>query len=120
MKTILLIGGTGNGKSTLANVLTNTDRFKEGDMPTSQTQHADVHEGTPVQGECYRVVDTFGVGDPQVTPEDAAMRVADAISQCKGGLHQVRAPRCCAHADSVRGAPRLRAAGTPVCVCAHV
>ena len=29
-RNILLIGRTGNGKSTLANVLTNTNKFKEG------------------------------------------------------------------------------------------
>ena len=44
MKTrnILLIGATGNGKSTLANVLSNSDEFLEGNKTTSTTHDIQV------------------------------------------------------------------------------
>jgi len=38
VRNILIIGITGNGKSTLANVLASTDQFEEGDYSTSLTK----------------------------------------------------------------------------------
>jgi len=50
IKTILLIGRTGNGKSTLANVVSGTNKFTESEFAVSETkkiaEHTFNYEGT--------------------------------------------------------------------------
>ena len=38
-RTILLLGRTGNGKSTIANVMSNTKKFKESELGASETRN---------------------------------------------------------------------------------
>lgn len=62
VRKILLIGNTGNGKSTLANVLTQTNAFAESSGRTSQTKEPKLvqfnHEDI-----AYEVIDTVGLND---------------------------------------------------------
>jgi len=64
IRNIILIGRTGQGKSTLANVITGTNQFKESDKGVSETKSAQ-EEILEDEGVKYRIVDTIGIGDTQ-------------------------------------------------------
>lgn len=59
-KNIIVIGGTGLGKSALCNVLTGTNKFKEGALPISETQNIQLNF-FHWKGIEYFVVDTIGI-----------------------------------------------------------
>ncbi|CAG8476342.1 10310_t:CDS:10 [Racocetra fulgida] len=67
IKNILLIGSTGKGKSTLANVITGLEnKFKESD-----------------------VIDTVGIGDTKLKREEVLDKIAEAVYLVKDGVSQV-------------------------------
>lgn len=90
-RTILILGRTGNGKSTLANVLADpsvSTLFKESCFGASQTkcfQKATVDAG----GIRLTIIDTVGIGDTQLSTQDVLYKIADACYQVRGGLHQI-------------------------------
>ena len=95
-RTVILIGSTGNGKSTLANVIAGCARgqceFVEGDFATGQTQ--EVSEKTfsvPFEGIVYtfKIVDTIGINDGKISREEVLRRLTDVIHSCLDGIHQV-------------------------------
>eukprot|EP00050_Salpingoeca_kvevrii_P012964 m.26013 g.26013 ORF g.26013 m.26013 type:complete len:335 (-) comp4520_c0_seq1:62-1066(-) len=88
-KTIIVIGSTGNGKTTLVNLIAGKPVFKESSHAKSETSHSQVHETEPINGESYRIVDTVGIGDTDRTPEEVFMSLADACCCCRDGLVQV-------------------------------
>jgi len=67
-KNILLVGMTGNGKSTLANVLTNTDKFNE-TSDASGTLNIQVETFT-ANGFDYQIIDTIGIGCSMYTDQE--------------------------------------------------
>ncbi|CAB4428679.1 unnamed protein product [Rhizophagus irregularis] len=88
VKNILLVGRTGDGKSTIANVLVNAvdengktkHYFKESDSGISETKKATIvlfdHEGKE-----YRVIDTMGIGDTEHDFEKVLEMIIQAIHQ---------------------------------------
>ncbi|CAG8463723.1 776_t:CDS:2 [Dentiscutata heterogama] len=85
---LLIVGRTGNGKSTLANVLSNTNRFKESDKSVSVTRYFEDEMFTH-NGKLYRVVDTIGVGDTKLPKKQVILRIAEAVFTMKEGINQV-------------------------------
>src|SRR5438105_13610618 len=83
IRNILLIERTGGGKSTLANVLTGTGDFVESSRTTSQTRT--IEEGLVEidisrdgnEKVRYRIIDTIGIGDTQLTPQGVLTRLAE-------------------------------------------
>ncbi|CAJ0869275.1 11276_t:CDS:2 [Entrophospora sp. SA101] len=80
-RNILLIGRTGSGKSTLANVLVGENKFIESAKSTSVTKQIeegiieiDLKEDGSEKIK-YRVIDTIGLGDTQLTPQGVLSRV---------------------------------------------
>ncbi|CAG8610849.1 9583_t:CDS:1 [Ambispora leptoticha] len=94
-KNIILIGRTGNGKSTLANVLTNSNEFTESAGSTSETrgiQIEEFEEAIDTSGEQkikYKVIDTVGIGDTRLTTQGVLYRLAEASYHIKEGLNQI-------------------------------
>ncbi|CAG8533371.1 1682_t:CDS:1 [Dentiscutata erythropus] len=85
---LLIVGRTGNGKSTLANVLSDTNRFKESDKSVSVTRYFE-EERFMHNGKSYRVVDTIGVGDTKLSKKQVLLRIAEAVYTMKEGINQV-------------------------------
>ncbi|CAI2169544.1 17491_t:CDS:10 [Funneliformis geosporum] len=79
---------TGNGKSTLANVIAKTGEFKEGEFAVSETkkiaEYTFEHEGMK-----YRIVDTVGIGDTKMTMDKVLNRLALMGYSVKDGLSQI-------------------------------
>jgi GTP-binding protein EngB required for normal cell division len=88
VKTILLIGSTGKGKSTLANVLTDTNDFQESDGSTSQTREIQSEEFVK-EGINYQIIDTVGLGDTKLKKETVLDKIAEAVYLAKDGVGQV-------------------------------
>jgi len=77
IRNILMFGKTGNGKSTLANVLINEfkdkesfrEMFKESEGSVSETRDCQV-ESFSVGQITYRVIDVIGIGDTKLSAVD--------------------------------------------------
>ncbi|EXX55061.1 uncharacterized protein OCT59_001978 [Rhizophagus irregularis] len=88
VRNILIIGRTGNGKSTLANVLSNSWNFLESSGSISKTKN--FQSETFEWGETkYRVFDTIGIGDTQLSKATILYRIAEGINFMEGGINQV-------------------------------
>ncbi|CAG8503769.1 24083_t:CDS:1 [Dentiscutata erythropus] len=74
IKNILLIGKTGCGKSTLANVLTNTYDFKESYSAKSETKNVQAAEFKH-DGVKFRVIDTIGIDDTDLPQEQVLYQI---------------------------------------------
>jgi hypothetical protein len=84
----LLIGRTGKGKSTVANVLTNTNKFKESEFAVSETKNIQICE-LKYNGIKYQIIDTVGVGDTKLSEEEVLHKIAEAVYAVRHGLSQV-------------------------------
>ncbi|MEG7979054.1 MAG: 50S ribosome-binding GTPase [Mollicutes bacterium UO1] len=92
-RNILLIGKTGNGKSTLANVLVNKNNnfeevFKESEFAVSETKETQI-ECFEEDGIKYQIVDTIGIGDTQLTTHEVLEKIADTIYLIGDNLNQI-------------------------------
>lgn len=96
IRNILLIGRTGNGKSTLANVLVNKNGkfeevFKEGAGSTSETRDFKSEEFEE-NGIKYRVIDTMGFGSTSLknlSQKHVLDKTKDLIFLLKEGVNQI-------------------------------
>ena len=74
---VLVIGRTGNGKTTVVNVLLDPIKqtFQESSASTSETREVQIgllEINLDVQGKekaSYQIIDTVGIGDTQITPQ---------------------------------------------------
>jgi energy-coupling factor transporter ATP-binding protein EcfA2 len=95
VRNLLLVGKTGNGKSTLANVLSGTNRFAESSGSVSETRHiqSEIFEVNISRDGRerirYRVIDTVGIGDTQLTPRGVFYRIGQASHSMQEGLNQI-------------------------------
>ncbi|GBB86585.1 hypothetical protein RclHR1_00130026 [Rhizophagus clarus] len=88
VRNLLIIGRTGNGKSTLANVLSNSNSFSESSGSVSNTKNFQ-SETFEWGGIKYRVFDTIGIGDTQLSKATILYRIAEGINFMEGGINQV-------------------------------
>src|SRR6185312_3298208 len=92
-KKILLIGRSGRGKSTLANVLLNKNNnfeeiFKESSRSVSETKKIQF-EQFEENGTNYLVIDTPGIGDTKMSDSEVLDIIAEAVYRAKDGISQV-------------------------------
>ncbi|GES90108.1 P-loop containing nucleoside triphosphate hydrolase protein [Rhizophagus clarus] len=96
-KKILIVGRTGGGKSTLANVLTNSNEFKESAYAINETKYFRKKEfewneddkTKDNKEDNFRVVDTIGVGDTKLSTENTLFKIADGILLMPEGISHV-------------------------------
>ncbi|CAI2187248.1 8620_t:CDS:1 [Funneliformis geosporum] len=89
-KTILLIGRSGRGKSTLANVITNTNNFKESSGSVSETKKNQFEKFEDVSNKInYAIIDTPGIGDTKMSDSEVLDIIAEAVYLAKDGISQV-------------------------------
>ncbi|CAG8654931.1 12489_t:CDS:2, partial [Ambispora leptoticha] len=106
-KKILLIGRSGRGKSTLANVLINqvdeNEKFKkfeqlfeEGDLSVSQTRNIqsekfeqEFTKQEELKKISYQVIDTPGIGDTKLSPEEILDIIGEAVYLVREGVDRV-------------------------------
>lgn len=93
VKNILLIGRSGRGKSTLANVILNKNGqfeeiFKESSKSVSETKEiqSELFEDNNVN---YLVIDTPGIGDTKMSDNEVLDIIAKAVYQVRSGISQV-------------------------------
>jgi tRNA U34 5-carboxymethylaminomethyl modifying GTPase MnmE/TrmE len=87
-RNIILIGRTGNGKSTIANILTDGEKFEEGKYGVSQTSDIQAEE-FEIKGISYKIIDTIGIGDTKLTNEEVLRKIIEAARTVRFGLNQV-------------------------------
>ena len=98
-RTVVLIGRTGNGKSTCANVIAgcNSDDpeqqlFRESDTAASETKDI-IQKIVRVTWNKtvydLNIVDTTGLGDTSLSEEQVLKRLAKVCHTCKEGLNAV-------------------------------
>ncbi|RHZ36506.1 GTPase [endosymbiont GvMRE of Glomus versiforme] len=89
-RNILVIGITGNGKSALANVLTDTEQFAENASSTSVTKNFQSSNVFEYQGKNYRIIDNIGFGDTNnISDKDVLFKIGEGINSAKEGVNQV-------------------------------
>lgn len=94
-KKILLIGRSGRGKSTLANVLLNKNDnfeevFKESSGSVSETKKIQFEEFENKDSDInYLIIDTPGIGDTKMSDNEVLDIIAEAVYLAKDGLGQV-------------------------------
>ncbi|RHZ35876.1 SH3 domain-containing protein [endosymbiont GvMRE of Glomus versiforme] len=89
-KTILLIGRSGRGKSTLANVITNTNKFKESSGSISETKKVQFEQFEDKDnGINYSIIDTPGIGDTKMSDNEVLDIIAEAVYLARNGIGQV-------------------------------
>lgn len=87
-RNILLIGRTGSGKSSLANLLSQSDEFKRSSESTSETRgiqskifsHQDIS---------FKVIDTIGLDDTKLENEKVLNLLAKAAEELNGEINQI-------------------------------
>lgn len=87
-KNILLLGRTGNGKSTIGNVISGKNELKEGEFGVSETKDIQALE-FEVYGDKYRLIDTIGIGDTELSLREVLYKFAKMSRYAKEGLSQV-------------------------------
>jgi len=93
IRNVLLVGRTGNGKSTLANVLTNTENFKESSNNVSETRTIQAEDFILKLNEeeiIYKVIDTIGIGDTKLSDKEVLRKISTVSHYLKdNGLCQI-------------------------------
>src|SRR5436305_10078014 len=88
-KKILLIGRSGRGKSTLANVITGMEnKFKESGSSASETKKIQFEEFKDKDTN-YLIIDTPGIGDTKMSDNEVLDIIAEAVYLARDGLSQV-------------------------------
>jgi len=85
-----MIGRTGAGKSSLANLLADQNLFKTGTGSISITKdYQSELFNNEETGITYRIIDTIGLGDTTLSQEEVLNKLLKVTERLENGLHQV-------------------------------
>jgi len=91
VRNILLIGRTGAGKSSLANLLVDNEglfRIGTGSVSVTKDYQTELFEDKEA-GITYRIIDTIGLGDTKSNEEKVLSKLGKITERLENGLHQV-------------------------------
>lgn len=89
-RNILIVGMTGGGKSTLANVLTGGAKFEEKSSSTSVTEKFQKSDIFKWQDKNYRLIDNIGFGDSSnISERDILFKIGEGIHSAREGINQI-------------------------------
>jgi len=90
-KKILLIGRSGRGKSTLANVIIGTEnKFEESSGSASKTKKIQYEQFKDEKSNTdYLIIDTPGIGDTKMSDNEVLDIIAEAVYLVRNGVDQV-------------------------------
>ncbi|CAB4493561.1 hypothetical protein RhiirA5_424506 [Rhizophagus irregularis] len=87
-KNLVIVGRTGSGKSTLSNVLADTQEFEESERSFSVAKSF-LKKDFECEGKFYCVIDTTGVGCTKLSTKNVLDKILDGIYSMPGGISQV-------------------------------
>ncbi|RHZ53630.1 hypothetical protein Glove_440g15 [Diversispora epigaea] len=88
-RSIILIGITSSGKSTLANVITGTNNFKESEYCVSETKEGKIEKFIAANGTKYHIIDTIGINDTELSTHETLKKLKETTRQSNYNLNQV-------------------------------
>jgi predicted GTPase len=88
-RNVLIIGDTGSGRSALANVLSNTNKFRESEYSVSETKKIQIEDFFGLDGMKYRVIDTPSIGSTGLTDQEVLEKMSEMIHSIRDGLNQL-------------------------------
>ncbi|CAJ0647671.1 4837_t:CDS:1 [Entrophospora sp. SA101] len=86
--TVMLVGSAGNGKSTLASVISGSKNFDESHNVICSSKDTNTRSFL-IDEKIYRIVDTIGIGNPRTEPKEILSKLLEAAETIKFGINQI-------------------------------
>ncbi|KAK7478062.1 hypothetical protein BaRGS_00030738 [Batillaria attramentaria] len=86
---VVVVGKTGSGKSTMGNILLQNEVFKVSGNKSSTTSKCDYRISKNAWGRCIQVVDTPGLYDTSQDPGKALQELTNVLSLSSPGPHAI-------------------------------